>query len=143
MKRSPTSGTAPWWSTRSRRSGRKARKDEAMRTQKRQRGFTLTEVLVATAIFTIVMLAALLMYDRNNRVFKSGVQASDLQQNTRIGFDKLVSDLRIEGFDYNRNGDPSGADQATGVNYQRQPDEQIEYMGDSAIAFRSNFNYNT
>src|ERR1051326_3534117 len=139
MKRSPTSGTAPWWSTRSRRSGRKARKDEAMRTQKRQRGFTLTEVLVATAIFTIVMLAALLMYDRNNRVFKSGVQASDVQQNTRIGFDKLVSDLRIEGFDYNRNGDPSGA-AASGVNYQRQPDEQIEYMGDGAITFRANFN---
>jgi prepilin-type N-terminal cleavage/methylation domain-containing protein len=114
-----------------------------MDADKRQRGFTLTEVLVATAIFTIIMLAALLMYDRNNRVFKSGVQASDVQQNTRIGFDKLVSDLRIEGFDYNRNGDPSGSDVATGVNYQRQPDEQIEYMGDGAIVFRSNFNYNT
>ena len=114
-----------------------------MHAQKRQRGFTLTEVLVATAIFTIVMLAALLMYDSNNRIFKSGVEASDLQQNTRIGFDKLVSDLRIEGFDYNRNGDPSGSDAASGVNYQRPPDEQIEYMGESAIAFRANFNYNT
>jgi prepilin-type N-terminal cleavage/methylation domain-containing protein len=114
-----------------------------MHPYKRQRGFTLTEVLVATAIFTIIMLAALLMYDRNNRVFKAGVQASDVQQNTRIGFDKLVSDLRIEGFDYNRNGDPSGSDKDTGVNYQRQPDEQIEYMGDAAIVFRSNFNYNT
>lgn len=113
-----------------------------MRTHKRQRGFTLTEVLVATAIFTIIMLAALLMYDRNNRVFKSGVQATDVQQNTRVGFDKLVSDLRIEGFDYNRNGDPSGASDS-GVNYQRQPDEQIEYMGDAAITFRANFNYNT
>jgi prepilin-type N-terminal cleavage/methylation domain-containing protein len=114
-----------------------------MDRHKRQSGFTLTEVLVATAIFTIIMLAALLMYDRNNRVFKSGVQASDVQQNTRIGFDKLVSDLRIEGFDYNRNGDPSGSVAATGINYQRQPDEQIEYMGDGAIVFRSNFNYNT
>jgi prepilin-type N-terminal cleavage/methylation domain-containing protein len=114
-----------------------------MHAQKRQRGFTLTEVLVATAVFTIVMLAALLMYDRNNRIFKSGVQASDVQQNTRIGFDKLVSDLRIEGFDYNRNGDPSGSDPTTNVNYQKQPDEQIEYMGDAAIAIRSNFNYNT
>lgn len=113
-----------------------------MLRQKRERGFTLTEVLVATAVFTIIMLAALLMYDRNNRIFKTGVQASDVQQNTRIGFDKLVSDLRIEGFDYNRNGDPSGAS-AGGVNFQRQPDEQIEYMGDSAIVFRANFNYNT
>ncbi|HEX3109520.1 MAG TPA: prepilin-type N-terminal cleavage/methylation domain-containing protein, partial [Thermoanaerobaculia bacterium] len=109
----------------------------------RQHGFTLTEVMVATAIFTIIMLAALLMYDRNNRVFKSGVQASDVQQNTRIGFDKLVSDLRIEGFDYNRNGDVSGSDLATHINYQKLSDEQIEYMGDAAIAFRANFNYNT
>ncbi|HEV8435812.1 MAG TPA: prepilin-type N-terminal cleavage/methylation domain-containing protein [Thermoanaerobaculia bacterium] len=113
-----------------------------MYRQQRQRGFTLTEVLVATAIFTIIMLAALLMYDRNNRVFKSGVQATDVQQNTRIGFDKLVSDLRIEGFDYNRNGDPSGTDDATGINYQKQPDEQIEYMGDTAIVFRTNLDYN-
>ena len=113
-----------------------------MLTKKRQRGFTLTEVLVATAVFTIIMLAALLMYDRNNRIFKTGVQASDVQQNTRIGFDKLVSDLRIEGFDYTRNGDPSGAS-PNGVNFQRQPDEQIEYMGDSAVVFRANFNYNT
>lgn len=112
-----------------------------MQTKTRERGFTLTEVLVATAIFTIIMLAALLMYDRNNRVFKSGVEASDVQQNTRVGFDKLVSDLRIEGFDYNRNGSPSGADQVKGVNYQRQSDEQIEYMGNSAITFRANFDY--
>ncbi len=69
-----------------------------------QRGFTLTEVLVASAIFTIIMLAALLMYDRSNKVFKSGSESADLQQNTRVAYDKLIADVRMAGFDYKRAG---------------------------------------
>jgi prepilin-type N-terminal cleavage/methylation domain-containing protein len=111
-----------------------------MNAYKRQRGFTLTEVMVAAALFTIIVLAALLVYDRNNKVFKQGVEASELQQNTRIGFDRLVSELRLEGFDYDRDGVPSGSG-AGGVNFQEQPDEQIEYMGATAITFRANLNY--
>jgi prepilin-type N-terminal cleavage/methylation domain-containing protein len=74
-----------------------------------QRGFTLTEILVAISIFSIVMIAALVMYDRNSRVFKSGVENADAQQNTRVAFDKLVSDLRMIGFDYDRDGIPTVA----------------------------------
>jgi prepilin-type N-terminal cleavage/methylation domain-containing protein len=102
-----------------------------------QRGFTLAEILVTTAIFAIIMIAALTVYDRSNRVFKTGTEAADLQQSTRIGFDKLVSDLRMAGFDANRGGTPSGDGQYA------QPDEQIEYAGPTAIAFRANFNYNS
>src|SRR5882757_3557557 len=102
-----------------------------------ERGFTLAEIMVTTAIFAIIMIAALTVYDRSNKVFKSGTEAADLQQSTRIGFDKLVSDLRMAGFDYNRGGDPTGAGQFS------QPDEQIEYAGPTAVAFRANFNYNS
>lgn len=73
-----------------------------------QRGFTLAEILVTTAIFAIIMIAALTVYDRSNRIFKSSSEAADLQQSTRIGFDKLVADVRMAGFDYNRGGTPSG-----------------------------------
>ena len=102
-----------------------------------QRGFTLAEILVTTAIFAIIMIAALAIYDKSNKVFKSGSESADLQQSTRIGFDKLVADLRMAGFDYNRGGTPTVAGQFP------QPDEQIEYAGKSAIVFRANFNYNT
>ncbi|HSY47826.1 MAG TPA: prepilin-type N-terminal cleavage/methylation domain-containing protein [Thermoanaerobaculia bacterium] len=102
-----------------------------------QRGFTLAEILVTTAIFAIIMIAALTVYDRSNRVFKSGTESADLQQSTRIGFDKLVSDLRMAGFDYNRGGAPTGNGQFP------QFDEQIEYAGTTAVVFRANFNYNT
>lgn len=105
-----------------------------------ERGFTLTEILVATAIFTIIMVAALLLYDRSNKVFKSGVEAADLQQNTRVAFDKLVADLRMAGFDFDRDGIPSGA--VGGVNLAQQPDEQIEYISNAAITIRGNFDFN-
>src|SRR5712692_10465175 len=101
-----------------------------------QRGFTLAEILVTTAIFAIIMLAALAVYDRSNRVFKTSTEAADLQQSTRIGFDKLVSDVRMAGFDYSRGGIPQQSWQAP------QPDEQIEYAGPTAVVFRANFNYN-
>ncbi len=102
-----------------------------------QRGFTLAEILVTTAIFAIIMIAALTIYDKSNKVFKAGTESADLQQSTRIGFDKLVADLRMAGFDYNRGGNPTGNGQFP------QPDEQIEYAGKNAIVFRANFNYNT
>lgn len=74
-----------------------------------QPGYSLAEVMVAMAILTIVILAALTIYDRSNRMFNQGVQASDMQQSTRVAFDRLVSDIRLTGFDYDRDGIPFGA----------------------------------
>ncbi len=106
------------------------------RSHRSQSGFSLAEVFVATAIFAVIFIAALLVYDRSNKVFKAGVEAADLQQNTRVAFDKLMADTRLAGFDFDRDGTPTAAGQA------QQPDEQIEYAGRSAITIRGNFNYN-
>ena len=74
-----------------------------------QRGFSLAEVITATAIFAVIFIAALMLYDRGNRVYKQGVEASDMQQSTRVAFDKLVADLRMTGFDFDRDGTPQSA----------------------------------
>ena len=70
----------------------------------RQRGFSLAEVLVATAILVIVLVGILTLYDRANRVFKSGNEAAEMQQNVRIAYERMVSDIRMAGFDYKRGG---------------------------------------
>ncbi|HEX6083086.1 MAG TPA: prepilin-type N-terminal cleavage/methylation domain-containing protein [Thermoanaerobaculia bacterium] len=74
----------------------------------RQRGYTLMEILVAVAIFATVMIIALLLYDQSNRVFKQANESAEMQQNTRVAFEKVVSDLRMAGFDYKRAGTPPG-----------------------------------
>jgi prepilin-type N-terminal cleavage/methylation domain-containing protein len=106
-----------------------------------QRGMSVVEVLVAVAIFSVIFIAALMVYDRSNRTFKEGVEASETQQNTRVAFEKIVSELRMTGFDYDRDGIPTGG--SGGVNEQQQPDEQIEFIGQSAIVIRANFDYET
>lgn len=105
----------------------------------RQRGYSLSEVLVAVAIFALIILAALTAYDRSNKMFKQGVESSNMQQNTRVAFDKMVADLRMAGFDFDRDGIPAGS--VGGSNQYQQPDEQFEYIGPSAIVIRGNFDY--
>ncbi|MGA7614203.1 MAG: hypothetical protein WBX15_03380 [Thermoanaerobaculia bacterium] len=110
-------------------------------------GFTLAEIIVAVAIFAVIFIAALAIYDQSNKVFKTGVENSEMQQTTRVAFDKLVSDIRMAGFDFDRDGIPSGSttNASTGatINQYQQPDEQIEYVGASAITIRGNFDFET
>lgn len=75
-------------------------------TRNSQRGMTLVEVLVATSIFIVILLAAMMIYDQSNKMFKTSVESADLQQNTRAGFDRLVADVRMAGFDADRDGVP-------------------------------------
>lgn len=84
-----------------------------MRTQTNSRhsqsGFSLVEVMTATAIFAIIFVAALLVYDRSNRMFSQNTQAADMQQSTRVAYEKVLSDVRMVGFDYKRAGIPTSA----------------------------------
>jgi Tfp pilus assembly protein PilV len=74
-----------------------------------QRGMSLVEVLVATSIFIVILMAAMMVYDQSNKMFKTSVESADLQQNTRAGFDRLVADVRMAGFDADRDGVPTRA----------------------------------
>ena len=82
------------------------RKDRTIRSGG-EGGFTLAEVLVATTLSTMVLLGLYLLYDVNQATFIRGEQRTDLQQNARIGMDRLVRELRLAG------NDPSGV--LTGV----------------------------
>lgn len=62
-------------------------------------GFSLAESLIAVAISSVILLGLYLMYDVNQATFIRGEQQTDLQQNARIGMDRLVREVRLTGFD--------------------------------------------
>jgi prepilin-type N-terminal cleavage/methylation domain-containing protein len=67
-------------------------------------GFTLAEILMATAISSVVLLALYLLYDVNQVTFVKGEQQADLQQNARIAMDRIVRDLRLAGYGFPTGG---------------------------------------
>src|SRR2546423_12826935 len=69
-----------------------------------QRGFSLAEIMVASAITIMVIVGILMLDDRANKVFKTGNEAAELQQNVRVAYDRMVADIRMAGFDYMRGG---------------------------------------
>lgn len=90
-----------------------------------QRGYTLMEILVAVAIFATVMIVALLLYDQSNRVFKQANESAEMQQNTRVAYEKVVADLRMAGFDYKRAGTPT---QGSPSAWQKDTDYSVGTM---------------
>ncbi|MEE9522845.1 MAG: prepilin-type N-terminal cleavage/methylation domain-containing protein [candidate division NC10 bacterium] len=66
---------------------------------RREGGFTLAEVLIASTVGAIVLIGLYLLYDVNQATLIRGEQQTDLQQNARIGMDRIVRELRLVGSD--------------------------------------------
>ena len=92
-----------------------------------ERGMSLIEVLVATAVLAIAVIISLVVYDAARKAFKKGENATEQQEATRIAYDRVTADLRMLGYNANPDGD---------VN---RPDEQLEVGLDHAIIFRGDF----
>jgi len=82
---------------------------------------------MAFAIFLVASLAAYGLYVMGTKSFKKAENATELQQTTRTGFDRMIRELRLAGFNHNADGAPA------------RPDEQIEGAWDTAITFRADF----
>lgn len=94
-----------------------------------ERGFSLVEMTMAFAIFIFAALAAYALYAAGTRSFRKAESATDLQQNARTGFDQMVRELRLAGFNTNADGTPT------------RPDEQIEGAWDTAVSIRADFDF--
>ncbi len=71
-------------------------------SRQRPRGFSLLEVLVTTALFSVVLAGVYLLYTTMQDTFARGEMQSDLQQNARVGLDRMVQELRMAGYDRQR-----------------------------------------
>jgi len=92
-------------------------------------GFSLVEMMIASAIFAIAATVAFILYTAAQKSYKAGQNFTDQQQNTRAAFDKVLSDLRNAGYNFN----PDGSKTRT--------DEQIEGAWDTAIVLRSDLDF--
>ncbi|HZM70539.1 MAG TPA: prepilin-type N-terminal cleavage/methylation domain-containing protein, partial [Candidatus Cryosericum sp.] len=98
-------------------------------TKSSENGFTLVEMLIAAAIFSIVAAVAFIFYTAAQKSYKAGENFSDQQQSTRVAFDRMISDIRLAGFNTNPDGDTS------------RVDEQVEGAWDTALTIRGDFDF--
>jgi prepilin-type N-terminal cleavage/methylation domain-containing protein len=96
---------------------------------KGEQGFSLVEMIIASAIFAIAAAVAFILYNAAQKSFKAGQNFTDQQQNTRVAFERVLSDLRNAGYNYNPDGSKS------------RPDEQIEAAFDNAIVLRADLDF--
>jgi type II secretory pathway pseudopilin PulG len=100
---------------------------------RRQRGFSLPEMLVASAVFMFVMIAAYQAFQRSQESYRAGQNQAEMVQSARVAFEQMSNDVRLAGFEFDLDGEKEG--------YPNQPDEPIEFMHRRAIVVRANFDF--
>ncbi len=66
--------------------------------RRERRGFSVLELLVTMAIFSMVALAIYLVYDTANMSHRTGSAMADLQQMARLALDQMARDIRQAGY---------------------------------------------
>jgi len=92
-------------------------------------GYSLIEMLLASAIFAIVAAVVFIFYTAAQKSYKAGGNFSDQQQATRVAFDRMIADLRLAGYNTNPDGDAA------------RVDEQVEGAWDTAVTVRADYDF--
>ncbi len=85
-----------------------------MRSQDKQdeQGFTLVEIMVATVVTSVIVLAGMSALTMTGKAVRANEQISDAQQNARMAMEMITHDIKMAGFgpaiDPSRNPPPVG-----------------------------------
>jgi hypothetical protein len=90
----------------------------------RSRGIGLVEILVAVAVFALVGTIVLTQLQAARRNLELGCRRIELQQSTRLGFGRIVEEVRLAGLAVRPDGDPL------------RPDEPFEAAYATALTVR-------
>lgn len=64
------------------------------------RGFTLLELLIASAIFSVVLVGLYTAFETSQRTYAAGVTQTGAQQNARVALEIMAQDIRSAGYGY-------------------------------------------
>lgn len=84
------------------------------------KGFTVLELLIATAISVVVVAASLSFFGGTEKVARANLQLTDIQQDARAAMEMLVRDIRMAGFGTSESG--ACANAINPVNQSAGPD---------------------
>ena len=62
------------------------------------RGYSLPEVLIASFVLVIVLLAIYIVYDTGLQDYARGTARADVQQNVRVALESMARELRMAGY---------------------------------------------
>lgn len=79
-------------------------------------GFTLIEILITLVISGILMTSVYAAFKAQQDSYLAQEQVAEMQQNIRAGMEILVRELRMAGYDVNRNGSKTGTAGITAAN---------------------------
>ncbi len=63
-----------------------------------EQGFTLVEIMVATAITSVIVLAGMAALTMTGKAVRANEQVSDAQQNARMAMEMITHDIKMAGF---------------------------------------------
>lgn len=67
--------------------------------RQRDRGFTLTEALIASAVFSLIIVGVFSVYASNSTLFRRGQTRVEVQQNARVAVEYAAREIRVAGYD--------------------------------------------
>ncbi|MGR8950651.1 MAG: PilW family protein [Gammaproteobacteria bacterium] len=65
---------------------------------KRQRGFTIVELMVAATLGLLILAGAISMFVSNKRIYVEQDEMGRLQENARFALDLMIRDIRMAGY---------------------------------------------
>ena len=67
---------------------------QTIRTPPGQRGFTMAELMIAMAVFTVIIGAVVMLFSKSQTIFRTEQGVSEMDQNARLLMDFLTRDIQ-------------------------------------------------
>ena len=95
---------------------------------RKQKGFTILEIMISVVILSMVVLMGSLVQKRNQQLWFKSNQRRDVQHNARIALDQMVKDIKQAGYIH---GNRDFTDIPPGIG------QAIEIAGQNSIRFNA------